>query len=177
MKSTFGFGAAVVLILATIGYGQAPKPEAEFSHSLTVAGTGKLTLKYRSLHWNEPAYASAKSNPQIRERLNSGLWKRIGTLDSDFDFSIGGIDVPKGSYSLGINFDGNDNFKLVLGSGGKDIFVPLQTQQDSPVVNYLTFDVRPADADSFVLEGRSGKFRSWANIKMPATSAGGQAQH
>jgi len=160
-----------VLMLAglSMAQGQRPNP-SEFSHSVSIEGAGKLTVTYKSLHWNEQAYATAKLNEQIRERLNSSLWKRIGTLTTDFDVTIGGVPIPKGSYGLGINFDASDNFKLVLGNGGKDIMVPLTTQQDGPMVNYLTFDVRPAEGGGFIIEGRSGKFRSWAEIKLPAMS-------
>jgi hypothetical protein len=158
----------LVFVLAglSLGQGQRPNP-AEFSHSVSIEGTGKVTITYRSLHWNEQAYASAKQNDQIRERLNTGLWKRIGTFNSDIDLTIGNVQVPKGSYTLGINFDANDNFKLVLGNNGKDIIVPLTTQQDSPMVSYLAFDIRPAEGGGYVIEGRSGKFRSWADVKLP----------
>jgi hypothetical protein len=46
--------------------------------------------------------------------------------------------------------------------------IPLQSSADSPVVTYLSFDLRPAsDTDSFVLEARSGKFRCSAEVKIP----------
>jgi hypothetical protein len=77
------------------------------------------------------------------------------------------VKVPKGSYSLGINFDGNDNFKLVLGGTGGEISVPLKTAADNPVVSHLTFDIRPTDDPNiFLIEGRSGKFRCSADVKV-----------
>ena len=42
---------------------------------------------------------------------------------------------------MGVNFDANDNYKLILGSGGKDIAIRLKAALDRPVVNYLSFDV------------------------------------
>jgi hypothetical protein len=144
----------------------------DFSHSLTVEGAGKLTISYKSLHWNEPTYARAKQNEQLRNRLNSGLWKRIGKLDAEFDVVMAGVQVPKGSYGLGINFDANDNFKLVLsGADNKELNVPLQTTPDGPEILYLTFDLRPTDKpDTFTIEGRSGKFRCTAEVKVPYLS-------
>lgn len=170
MKRMLVTAAVVVLSIAQMVMGHDPRTVAkDFTHSLSVEGAGKLTLSYKSLHWNAPAYEAAKKNDQQRERLNASLWKKIGKLDAEFDVVIGGVQVPKGSYSLGINFDANDNFKLVLGpAGGKDILIPLQTEADSPMVTYLTFDLRPAsDTDTFVIEGRSGKFRSFAEVKVP----------
>lgn len=162
-----------VLILSLVSiwaFAHDPRTVAkDFSHTLIVEGAGKLTVSYKSLHWNEPTYARAKENEQLRNRLNAGLWKKIGKLENEFDVVIGGVQVPKGSYALGINFDANDNFKLVLGgSDNKDITVPLQTAADGPEVSYLTFDVRPTDKpDVFLIEGRSGKFRCMADVKVP----------
>ena len=167
--------AALAFVAVPSAYAQGPKTAAkDFSHTLSIEGTGKLTLTYRSLHWNAPAYESAKKNDQTRERLNSSLWRRIGKLDSEFDMTIGGVAVPKGSYSFGINFDANDNFKLVLLNGEKETDIPLKTQADEPTVDYLTFDVRPTTgADTFLIEGRCGKFRASVEMKVPSLSATG----
>jgi hypothetical protein len=140
----------------------------DFSHTLTVEGAGKLTLSYKSLHWNEAVYANTKKNDQLRQRLNAGVWRKIGKLDTDFDVVISGTQVPKGSYDMGISFGANDDFALLLRGGGKDLTIPLRTSADSPEVTYLSFDLRPtSDTDSFVLEGRSGKFRCSAEMKVP----------
>ena len=172
MRKMASFFFLVCLALAQTVLAHDPRTVAkDFTHSLSVEGAGKLTLSYKSLHWNEPTYNAAKANDQLRTRLN-GMWKKIGKFDADFDLSIGGVQVPKGSYSLGVGFDGKDNFSLVLGGGGSDITIPLQTAADSPMVSYLSFDIRPAsDTDTFVIEGRSGKFRSWAELKVPYLAA------
>jgi len=169
MKRVFFAVSVLILFSAQMIFAHDPRTVAkDFSHTLTIEGAGKLTLSYKSLHWNEPVYMNAKQNDQLRARLNAGVWKRIGKLDSEFDVVIGGVQVPKGSYSLGIAFGANDDFSLILGSGGKDITIPLQTAADSPVVTYLSFDLRPtSDTDSFLLEGRSGKFRCSAEVKVP----------
>jgi hypothetical protein len=166
-KIVFGF-VALAFMSAQIVSAHDPRAVAkDFSHSLSVEGAGKLTLSYKSLHWNEPGYNTAKQNEQVRNRLNNGLWKKIGKLDAEFDIVMAGVKVPKGSYSLGINFDANDNFKLVLG-GASEIMVPLTTATDGASIEYLTFDIRPTDkADTFVVEGRSGKFRCSAEVKVP----------
>ncbi|HYL99544.1 MAG TPA: hypothetical protein VEZ90_11370 [Blastocatellia bacterium] len=178
LASTLTVLALVTASQSTLAQGQRTV-EKDFSHSLSIEGTGKLTLNYKSLHWNGPAYESAKKNDQMRDRLNSSLWKRLGKLDSEFDFTIGGFAVPKGSYSFGINFDANDNFKLVLLNGEKETDIPLKTEADEPMVDYLTFDIRPSAGDAFVIEGRCGKFRATADIKVPslsASSGSGQAK-
>lgn len=160
---------AVLLVFAAVVSAHDPRTVAkDFSHTLTVEGAGKLTISYKSLHWNEAAYAQTKTNDQLRQRLNSTVWRKIGKFDADFDVVIGGTPVPKGSYDMGISFGAKDDFALSLRSGGKELSIPLQTSTDGPVVTYLSFDLRPAsDTDSFVIEGRSGKFRSWAEVKVP----------
>jgi hypothetical protein len=69
---------------------------------------------------------------------------------------------------MGINFDAADNFKLILGSGGKDITIPMKYSEDGPVVNYLSFDLRPENGvDVFTLEARYGKARVSGDAKVP----------
>jgi hypothetical protein len=161
------FATLVGLLCAQAALAHDPRTAAkDFSHSLIIEGVGKLTVSYKSLHFNEQSYNTAKTNEQLRNRLNNGLWKKIGKLDSDFDALIGGVKVPKGSYSLGINFDANDNFKLVLG-GASEISVPLKTATDGPSVSHMTFDIRPTDdAETFLIEARNGKFRATADLKV-----------
>src|SRR5262249_30661911 len=167
MKKAF-FLSVLVFLFAAAVYAHDPRTVAkDFTHTLSVEGAGKLTLSYKSLHWNEAVYNNAKQNETLRQRLVNGLWKKIGKFDSDFDIVLGGVPVPKGSYTLGIGFDGKDNFNLVLG-GSKELSIPLQTTSDGGEVTYLTFDIRPtSDTDSFVLEGRSGKFRCSTELKVP----------
>ena len=162
----------VVLIAAQLIFAHDPRTTAkEFSHSIAIEGAGKLTMRYKSLHWNERGYTAAKGNEQLRTRLNGSLWKKVGKFDTEFDVVIGGVTVPKGSYDMGVNFGANDDFKLVLGSEGKDLEIPLQTTKDIPIVNYLSFDLRPNnDTDTFVLEGRLGTFSAWAETKVPYLS-------
>lgn len=163
------FSSMLVVLFAAVAFAHDPRTVAkDFTHTLAVEGAGKLTLSYKSLHWNEPVYKQAKTNEQLRNRLNAGVWRKIGKFDADFDVVIGGTEVPKGSYDLGISFGANDDFALLLRGGGKDLKIPLQTTADSPDVTYLSFDLRPtSDTDSFVLEGRSGKFRCSAEVKVP----------
>ena len=139
----------------------------DFSHTLTVEGAGKLTISYKSLHYNDQAYQSAKTNERTLANMNR-LWHRVGKLDSGFDVVIGGVQVAKGSYDMGISFDAKENFSLVLTSDGKDTTIPLQAAVDGPMVGYLSFDMRPTnDTDSFEFEGRYGKIRASAPVKVP----------
>jgi hypothetical protein len=154
-----------LVALSSLALAHDPRTVAkDFSHSLTVEGAGKLTISYKSLHFNEPGFAQRKQRMAIFNRV----WKAIGKLDTDFEVVIAGVQVPKGSYVLGFNFDENDNYKLVLASGGKDILIPMQAAMDGPSVNYLTLDMRPEnDTDTFVLEARYGKLRASAPAKVP----------
>jgi len=160
------FSLLLVVLFAAIARGHDPRTVSkDFSHTLTIEGAGKFTLSYKSLHYNDGNF-SARKGPAL-PNFNR-LWKAIGKLDTDFAVIIGGVQVPKGSYTMGINFDANDNFKLILGSGGKDLTIPMQFAMDAPSANYLTFDFRPEnDSDTFLIEARYGKARVSAEAKVP----------
>ena len=164
------FSSLLVILLVAIALAHDPRTVSkDFSHTLTLEGAGKLTLSYKSLHYNDANFNGRKV--EARMVAFNRLWKAIGKLDTDFAVVIGGVQVPKGSYTMGINFDANDNFKLVLGSGGKDILIPLQFATDGPSANYLTFDFRPEnDTDTFAIEARYGKARVSAEAKVPYLS-------
>ena len=161
-----------LLATVSIALGHDPRTVAkEFTHTMMVEGSGKLSMTYKSLHWNEPVYVSFKANDQLRTRVLNAVWKKIGKLDTDFEVVIGGTKIGKGSYDLGITFDAKDNFSLILGAAGKDTVIPLKTASDGPMVDFLAFDIRPADPqkpDTFVIEGRGGKFRSSVELTVPA---------
>jgi len=167
MKKVLFLSLIVVLFGAQIASAHDPRTVAKnFSHTLTLEGAGKLMLSYKSLHFNEQGFNNRKQERALA--TFNRVWKSIGKLDTDFDIVIGGVQVPKGSYILGFNFDANDNYKLVLSSGGKDIMVPMQASMDGPTVNYLSFDVRPDnDTDALVFEARYGKLRAYADAKVP----------
>src|SRR5215211_1811996 len=134
MKKVLFSSLIVVLFAAQIASAHDPRTVAKnFSHTLTVEGAGKLTLSYKSLHYNEQGFNNRKQERMITNF--NRLWKSIGKLDTDFDIVIGGVQVPKGSYTMGFNFDAGDNFKLVLSGGGKDMMIPLQAAMDGPTVN------------------------------------------
>ena len=164
-KVLFSFLLAV--ILASAAFAHDPRTVAkDFSHTFALEGAGKLTLSYKSLHFNEVNFNSRKT-PRAMTAFNS-LWKVIGKFETDFEVTIAGVTVPKGSYTMGINFDADDNFKLLLGRGGKDIIVPLQFAMDGSPANYLTFDFRPEnDTDTFAIEARYGRARVSAEAKVP----------
>jgi hypothetical protein len=170
MKKVLFCSLIVVMFSAQLASAHDPRSVAKnFSHTLTLEGAGKLTLSYKSLHFNEQGFNNRK---QERALVTfNRVWKSIGKLDTDFDVVIAGVQVPKGSYTLGVNFDANDNYKLVLSSGGKDMMIPMQSAMDSPAVNYLSFDVRPDnDTDTLVFEARYGKLRAFAEAKVPFLS-------
>src|SRR6185369_16404118 len=161
------FSSALVILFAAIALAHDPRTVSkDFTHTLTLEGAGKLTLSYKSLHFNEANF-NARKGEKVLPQFNR-LWKSIGKFDTDFDVVIGGVQVPKGSYTMGFNFDANDNYKLILGGGGKEIMIPLKAALDGPVVNYLSFDVRPEnDTDTFTIEARYGTLRASAETKVP----------
>jgi hypothetical protein len=168
MKKTLFLSLITILVIGQITLAHDPRAVAkDFSHTLTLEGTGKLTFSYKSLHFNETNFNNRKAERALA--AFNRVWKTIGKYDADFDVVIGGVSVPKGSYTMGFNYDANDNFKLILVSGGKEISVPLQFAMDAPVANYLSFDFRPEnDTDTFMFEARYGKARVSAQAKVPA---------
>lgn len=171
MKRIILASLVFALVAAQMVLAHDPRTVAkDFSHILTLEGAGKLTLSYKSLHYNEAGFNARKERLAPYNRV----WGTIGKLDTEFDIVVGGVKVPKGSYSLGVNFDANDNFKLVLKGGGGDLAIPLQVAMDGPVVNYLSFDLRPeSGTDTFTLEARYGKMRASAETKVPYLSEHG----
>ena len=159
--------STLVILFAAIALAHDPRTVSkDFTHTLTLEGAGKLTLSYKSLHFNETNFNGRKAERSLV--AFNRLWKAIGKFDTDFEVVIAGVQVPKGSYTMGIGFDASDNFKLILGSGGKDIVIPMKFVEDGPVVNYLSFDLRPENAaDIFTFEARYGKARVSAETKIP----------
>jgi hypothetical protein len=157
----------VVLFAAQLILAHDPRTVAKnLSHTLSIEGAGKLSLSYKSLHYNEQGFSARKTERALTNY--NRLWKNIGKFDTEFDVTIGGIAVPKGSYTMGFNYDANDNYKLVISGGGKDLMIPMTSSLDGPPVNYLSFDVRPDnDTDTFTVEVRYGKLRTSAEMKVP----------
>lgn len=169
MKKTLLLTFAVVLLAAQAATAHDPRTVAkDFSHSMMIDGAGKLTLTYKSMHWNEPAYNNMKTNETLRNRVVGAIWKKIGKFETEFDVVIAGVKVPKGSYDFGLWFGAKDDFKIVLGAGGKDLTIDLTTAKEPTVITHLTFDLRATDkVDTFALEGRGGNFRCSANVVVP----------
>ena len=167
MKRVMFSTLVVILAAASFVFAHDPRTVAkDFSHTLTLEGAGKLTIDFKSLHFN----AAGFENRKVERAMTTfnRVWKTIGKFNNDFEVVIGGVTIPKGSYTMGFNYDANDNFKLILSSGGKDITIPLQFAMDAPVANYLTIDFRPEnDTDSFMFEVRYGKARVSAEAKIP----------
>jgi len=163
----FALSLIVVLFAAQLSLAHDPRTVAKnLSHTLSIEGAGKLTLSYKSLHYNEQGFSQRKTERAMT--AFNRLWKSIGKLDTDFDVTIGGVSVPKGSYTVGFNYDANDNYKLLLSGGGKELAIAMTAAMDGPSANYLSFDVRPEnDTDTFTVEVRYGKLRTDAEMKVP----------
>ena len=100
----------LVVLFAAAALAHDPRTVAKnFSHSLTIEGAGKLTLSYKSLHYNETNF-NARKQERALVQFNR-LWKAIGKLDTDFDVVIGGV-------SLVTNY--RDEFNQQVQSGGID---------------------------------------------------------
>ena len=167
MKKALFSSLLIVLIAAQLGFAHDPRTVAkDLSHVLAIEGAGKLTISYKSLHFNEAGFKGRKAERALANF--NRLWKSVGKLDTDFEVVIGGVQVPKGSYQLGFGFDADDNYKMILASGGKETVIPLKMSLDGPVVNYFSIDVRPDnDTDALVFEARYGNLRTWAEGQVP----------
>ena len=167
MKKIVFSSLLVALVAAQIVFAHDPRTVAkDLSHVLAIEGAGKLTITYKSLHFNELGFAARKTERALTNF--NRLWKSIGKLDTDFDVVIAGVQVNKGSYQVGFGFDANDNYKMILSSAGKETIIPLKMSLDGPMVNYFTIDVRPdSDTDALVLEARYGKLSTWAAGTIP----------
>ena len=167
MKKIVFSSLLVALVAAQVALGHDPRTVAkDLSHVYSIEGAGKLTINYKSLHFNEPGFAARKTERALK--AFNGLWKSVGKLETDFEVVLGGVQIPKGSYQLGFGFDANDNYKMILSSGGKETVIPLKMSLDGPLVNYFTIDVRPdSDTDALVLEARYGKLSTWAAGTVP----------
>src|SRR5215211_4710629 len=99
----------VILSAASLVFAHDPRTVAkDFSHTLTLEGAGKLTLDFKSLHFNAAGFDNRKAERALA--AFNRVWKTIGKFNNDFDVVIGGVTIPKGSYSMGFNYDANDNF-------------------------------------------------------------------
>ena len=140
----------------------------DFSHGLKIEGAGDLSFIYKAMHFNETTYKRMQSEPAFRERLNAKVWSSIGSVTSDFEWVLGDQKIQKGKYVLGLSIEPGDAFQIVLSGGDTSVKIPLKMTSETADVPYLTFAIYPtAKTDTFVLEGRCGKFRGTADFKVP----------
>lgn len=161
----------VIVLVAALASVSAHDPRTtakEVGVSLSVEGSGDVLIKYKAMHFNQAVYEQMKANDQRRERMNKGLWGNIGTADIGFDVVIGEENLPKGTYTFGINIDPGDQFSLVFANAGATKKIPLKVQTGADVP-YLTLALTPTEApDTFVLEGRCGTFQGTAPVQVPS---------
>lgn len=169
MKKNFLISALTLCCATALLLAHDPRTTAKnFSHGLQIEGAGELRLNYKAMHFNEPVYKRMQGEENFRDRLNKNVWNTIGAADVGFDVVLGSQSVAKGKYSLGLNVEPNEGFSFVLKTADKTVSVPLQVTKDNPDVAYLTFAIYPTGKpDVFVLEGRCGKYRGTAELKVP----------
>ena len=169
MARYWAFFVFSLTFVFTAVWGHDPRATAkEVGVSLSIEGSGDLRIKYKGMHFNQPTYERMKSSAEMRQRMNAGLWNNIGTAEVDFDVVIGTEALPKGTYQFGLSVDGDDQFSWVFRSGEikKTIALKVQSGVDVP---YLTLAFTPtAAADTFVLEGRCGRFHGTTVVRIPA---------
>ena len=86
------FSSLLVILLGAIALAHDPRTVSkDFSHTLTLEGAGKLTLSYKSLHYNDTNF-NARKGPALVQF--NRLWKAIGKFDTDFAVVIAGVQVP-----------------------------------------------------------------------------------
>lgn len=158
-----------LMCMAALSLAHDPRTTAKtFSHALKIEGAGNLDLTYKAMHFNEATYKRMQADETFRNRLNTGLWSNIGSAESGFDVVFGDQTLAKGKYTLGLSIDANEAFSVVFKSGDKTLQVPLKVTAGNPDAPFLTFSLSPTDkVDVFVLEGRCGKYRGTADLKVP----------
>ncbi len=158
------FTCSIVLALA-----HDPRTTAkDFSHGLKIEGAGDLNLIYKAMHFNEATYKRMQEDEQFRTRMNSGVWSNIGSADAGFDIVLGDQAIAKGRYTLGLSIEASDQFSVILKAVDKNIKIPLKVSAENPDLPFLTFSIFPTDKpDTFVLEGRCGKYRGIADLRVP----------
>ena len=159
----------VAAVAASTALAHDPRTVAkDFSHGLKIEGAGTLSLSYKSLHFNEGVYKRMQGDEAFRERMNAGMWSNIGSLEAGFETVMGTQKLAKGTYTLGLSFGPSDSFALTLKGAGGTVTVPMKSTSDNPELPYLTFSIAPTDKpDTFTLEGRGGRFRAVAEMKVP----------
>ncbi|MBI4446258.1 MAG: hypothetical protein HY645_10155 [Acidobacteria bacterium] len=134
---------------------------------VAIEGEGNITLRYKSLHFNQPVYEKMKSDPQFLAMINQRVWNNIGSAQFEFDVVVGGVSIPKGTYEFGLNVESGDQFSLVLVEGSTSHKIPLEVEPtlDMP---YLTFAIAVTEqAENLLFEGRCGKFRGTVSVVVP----------
>jgi len=159
----------ILLCCAAAALAHDPRTTAkEFAHGLKIDGAGDLNVTYKAMHFNETVYKRMQADEQLRTRMNSGVWSNIGSADAGFDLVLGEQSIAKGKYTLGLSIDADDQFAVVLNAGAKAIKVPLKISSENPDLPFLTFAIYPTDKpDTFVFEGRCGKYRGTVDLKVP----------
>src|SRR3954471_18483674 len=73
----------VVLFAAQLILAHDPRTVAKnLSHTLSIEGAGKLSLSYKSLHYNEQGFSARKTERALTNY--NRLWKNIGKFDTEF---------------------------------------------------------------------------------------------
>lgn len=160
--------ALVSIFLFIAAWAHDPRTTAkEVGISLSIEGSRELTIKYRSMHFNQATYERMKASDELRQRLNTRLWNNIGTAQVGFDVVIGEEVLPKGAYQFGLNADGDGQFSLVFGKADIKKTIPLKVDSDVDTP-YLTLALTPTAApDTFTLEARCGVYRGTTSLKVP----------
>lgn len=138
----------------------------EMGVSLSIEGSGDLEINYKSLAFNAGSYGRMK-DADFRNRLNKGVWNRIGRAQLGFELIVEGETLTPGDYDFGLNIEANDAFSLVFSKGDLAKTIPTKVVTAGNI-SHLTLSLIPTDSpDTFLLEGRCGTFRATAEVKVP----------
>ena len=139
----------------------------EMGVSLSIEGSGDLEINYKSLAFNAESYGRFRNDADLRNRLNKGIWNRIGKAQLGFELIVGGETLAPGDYDFGLNIEANDGFSLVFSKGNLAKTIPTKVVTAGNI-SHLTLALIPTNSpDTFLLEGRCGTFRATAEIKVP----------
>jgi hypothetical protein len=163
-----------IAFTARLAVAHDPRTTAKtFAHHLTIDGLGNFAVTYKGMHFNETAYKRFQTDAAIRNRVNTGVWNQLGSANVDFDVTIADQALSKGKYDFGLNIEENEGFSLLFKKQDKSVKIPLTVTTDATGVPYLSFVIMPTEKpDTYVIEGRGGKYRGVATMKVP-----GMAEH
>lgn len=167
MTRTAAFALAVI---ATLGVAAAAQPSPPAETSTTINGK-KITIKYsapsmrgRKIFGNGGVVSKDSTYPVWRAGANSAT-----ALTTDADLDINGLKVPRGSYTLFVQLDGENDWTLIVSKKTGEWGLAYDKSADLGRVK-MNVTKPPAPIETFKINlegtgGNKGKLTmEWENV-------------